>query len=56
MFRCLYIILTEFRIMCAKFTKLIKFELLYNWLLQRINRLKYEKGHKLHKVAYDRHC
>ena len=51
MFRCLYIILRESRIMYTKVTKLIKWKHLYRWLLWKISRLKPLKCCKMCQVV-----
>jgi hypothetical protein len=52
-FDVLYIILREFIIMYSKVTKLIKWKHLHRCLLQRINRIKTLKRHKMFQVAYN---
>ena len=51
MFRCLYIMLRESRIMYTKVTKLIKWKHLYRWLLWKISRLKPLKCCKMCQVV-----
>jgi hypothetical protein len=53
LFWCIRVIYREFIFMYAKVTKLIKWEHLYKWLLQRINRLN---NQQCLNMFYLTHC